>query len=659
MAVAPKSQGAGVSTETSGAALSPAWPAVVDAGDIGILHVFWEGTTSAPAPPGDWTLLNPGGTAFVIESTIARQWFYGKIAAGTEDGATVACGAPAVTTQRGARIYTFSGRLDGSITALIGGITHTSNANDPQGPSVTTPIAGSLAVALVAQNDNNALAAFAGESGGSWAEMVAEYTVALTPGFSLGCQTCIPTSDPGTVSGGSNNTTNDPCGVIGFYIKPTAAQTISPGGIGTAEGFGTAQLNLKIFPSALATAEAFGTATVNQKVSGAGNIGTAEAFGAPELTQGVGGQTVTPSAIASAEALGTAQLNLKVSPSGVATTEAFGTTKLNQQIAPSSIASEEALGAPIATFTIGTSGIASAEAFGMAALGLKLSPAGVASSETFGSPQLNLKITPSSLASSETFGTSTVSSGGLFPTGIPSEEAFGTPSLGFRIAPSGVGTQEAFGTAKLNQWINPNGIASEETFGTPTLPTGSQTIAASAIYSAEAFGTAECSIYVPPGWWVVTRTLVDGSQQDYQINYPTQNIGVLPQPVHRPRPGWRLRGDRLTIGYWDLRRRHRPLDFELVFENGLKPNLAAADRLRFIVTDYDGTPILEAPVRILNTAECRVRYKHRGDELPQEYRYRGTREAEGRCLVGYFRVDWPDETFMEWPLDSRLRVEIE
>lgn len=234
MAIAPKGQGAGVATETSGAALSPQCPATVDAGDILILHVYWEGTTSAPSPPGDWTLLNPGGSAFVIQTTIGRQWFYGKIADGTEDGAAIACGAPAVTTQRGARIYSYSGRVSGTITDLIGDITHTSHATDPQGPSVTTPIAGSLAVALVAQNDNNTIGPFTGMSGGTWNETVAEFAANLTPGLMLQAQHCTPTSDPGTVSGGTFNTANDPVGVIGFYIRPSAVvATASDAGSGS------------------------------------------------------------------------------------------------------------------------------------------------------------------------------------------------------------------------------------------------------------------------------------------------------------------------------------------------------------------------------------------------------------------------------------------
>lgn len=235
MAIGYKSQGAGVSTETSGAALSPLCPATVDAGDILIAHVFWEGTTTAPSTPSGWDLLSG---PHVIESTIARHWVFGKIAAGTEDGAAVAFGSPAVTTQRAARIYSFSGRVAGTITELVTGFSHQSHATDPQMPSVTTTLTGARAVALVAQNDNNTTGDATGESGGDWVEAVAEYVAVLTPGLLLQIQTCIPTANPGTVSGGSVATTNDPCGVIGFQIKESNNQTVSVGlGQATFAGF--------------------------------------------------------------------------------------------------------------------------------------------------------------------------------------------------------------------------------------------------------------------------------------------------------------------------------------------------------------------------------------------------------------------------------------
>lgn len=238
MAIAFKSSGSGVSTETSAAALSPLCPATVDVGDILIAHVFWEGTTTAPSTPAGWDLLSG---PHVIETTIARHWMFGRVADGTEDGAAVAFGNPAVTTQRAARIYSFSGRVVGPVTALVKGFAHTSNANDPTAPNVTTTKAGALAVLLVGQNDNNALASFTGESGGDYTEAVAELTANLTPGLSLGIETATPTANPGTITGGTDNTTNDPAGVIGFQILADSSEVIA---LGSASATASATLAL-------------------------------------------------------------------------------------------------------------------------------------------------------------------------------------------------------------------------------------------------------------------------------------------------------------------------------------------------------------------------------------------------------------------------------
>lgn len=222
MAITYASQGAGVSTETSGAALSPACPATVAAGEILILQTAWEGTTNAPSDPSGWALLygpQPVGTS----SVVARHWVYGKIADGTEDGTTIALGSPAVTTQRAARIFSFSGRVSGTIAQCVPAVSfsHLEGDTDPTGPTVTTTVAGSLACALVYQNDNNTLETFAGASD-TWTERgtVGGYIFALNPGGVLDLLTATPAADPGTVSGGAMTVTNDPWSVIGFEIRP-------------------------------------------------------------------------------------------------------------------------------------------------------------------------------------------------------------------------------------------------------------------------------------------------------------------------------------------------------------------------------------------------------------------------------------------------------
>lgn len=238
MAITYKSSGAGVSTESSGAALSPACPATVDAGDILILQTAWEGTTSAPSDPAGWTLLS-GPQDVGSAAVVARHWVYGKIADGSEDGATVDLGSPAVTTMRAARIHSFAGRVSGTITDLVpaASFTNTVGDSDPTGPTVTTTIAGSLACALVYQNDNNTLETFAGSSD-TWTERgtVGGYIFALAPGGVLDLLTATPAADPGTVSGGAMTVLNDPWGVIGFEIRPsvpttTVTKTVSLGAL--------------------------------------------------------------------------------------------------------------------------------------------------------------------------------------------------------------------------------------------------------------------------------------------------------------------------------------------------------------------------------------------------------------------------------------------
>lgn len=231
MAIAYKSQGSGVATEASGGALSPLCPATVDVGDILIAHTGWEGTSNAPSTPTGWTLL---GGPYTIESA-HRHWVFGRIAQGNEDAAAVAFGSPAVTTVRTARVYSFSGRELGSITELVPSISfaHLSHATDPQMPTVTTTVTGAMAVACVWQADDNAQASATGESGGDWVEAVGEYVQsATTPDTGMGIQTCIPTANPGTVTGGTISTTDDPCGVIGFEIRPNPRVTAIRRGVG-------------------------------------------------------------------------------------------------------------------------------------------------------------------------------------------------------------------------------------------------------------------------------------------------------------------------------------------------------------------------------------------------------------------------------------------
>lgn len=158
------------------------------------------------------------------------MWLFGRIADGSEDGVAVDFGTAGGTNQRGARVFgTPRDESGGTIFQLVGGFSWLSHATDPQMPTVTTPNVEAIASAFIVQNDNNTMGASTGESGGDWLENTSEYVAALTPGFMIGTQYAWPGasgygSGPGTMSGGSIATTNDPCGVLGFWISPIVTQ---------------------------------------------------------------------------------------------------------------------------------------------------------------------------------------------------------------------------------------------------------------------------------------------------------------------------------------------------------------------------------------------------------------------------------------------------
>lgn len=221
MAIAYKSAGAGAGTESNGATLSVACPATVDANDILIAHVMHTGTTTGPTTPSGWSLI--AGPVDVGTTATARHWLFGKLAAGTEDGAAIDFGSDGGTNGRAGRIYSFSGYVSGTLKQLIQYVTSIPHATDPQGPTVRTRVAGALAVACMCQDDNNAVAAIASMSGGTWSEPVAEYTdTGLGPqGLMMTINVCTPTSDPGTVTGGAIAATDDEAGTIGFAVHPS------------------------------------------------------------------------------------------------------------------------------------------------------------------------------------------------------------------------------------------------------------------------------------------------------------------------------------------------------------------------------------------------------------------------------------------------------
>jgi hypothetical protein len=95
--------------------------------------------------------------------------------------------------------------------------------------SVTTTAADRLAVNLVSVTDDNALDAFTGMTGGTWAEAIAEYTTALpSPDVALGLQTATMAS-AGTIDGGTDvMVASDAWYVFGLAIIGTSYTPRNP-----------------------------------------------------------------------------------------------------------------------------------------------------------------------------------------------------------------------------------------------------------------------------------------------------------------------------------------------------------------------------------------------------------------------------------------------
>jgi len=228
MAIAYSSAGAGNGTETNAASLDLVCPATITAGDILIAHVMHTGTATAPTTPDGWTELYAAGAIGSTAAT-ARHWVYGKIAIGDEDGTTVGFGTNGGTEGRAGRIYRFTGRVSGTIAQCVPSASFSSIAHDtdPQGPTVTTTVAGALAIALMCQDDNNTEEAIVNMTGGTWGGHIEYTSVTLGPaGLVMYLNTCTPTGDPGTVTGGAMTAANDEAGTIGFQITPIPEREI-------------------------------------------------------------------------------------------------------------------------------------------------------------------------------------------------------------------------------------------------------------------------------------------------------------------------------------------------------------------------------------------------------------------------------------------------
>jgi hypothetical protein len=216
--------GAGALTATSGAALTPANPAGIDAGDLLIAHVFYGGSTAAPNTPTDWTLLD-GPRSLNTPGTNGRAWVFGKKAVGGD--ANPAFGTQAVTTPRRARVYAWHGVRDDTVANIVGGFGFAGPASSStiSDVGVTTIDDNAMAIQLLAIADDNAMSTgWSGGSGGPWPDtpVVTAFTGTTgTPDTHMACYQFLKAA-AGTIDGYSRTqSAADPWGIVGFYIRPS------------------------------------------------------------------------------------------------------------------------------------------------------------------------------------------------------------------------------------------------------------------------------------------------------------------------------------------------------------------------------------------------------------------------------------------------------
>lgn len=207
------------------------------AGNILILHVVVDG--AANTYPGTWTgsnfealdgtdgQLTLIGTYNIGGTSASHRLYIGRFLGGLAQPQMVSSSG---TTDVFVRMYEFTGVNTGTTLAAVleqeGSVNGTSNTI--AGVDITTGGADRLCLQFVAVNDDNALDAFTGNSGGTWAEAVAEYADAAGTDAALGLQIATLAS-AGTITGGTDTmSASDGWGVVGFALLPVA------GGGGTA-----------------------------------------------------------------------------------------------------------------------------------------------------------------------------------------------------------------------------------------------------------------------------------------------------------------------------------------------------------------------------------------------------------------------------------------
>lgn len=433
MAVSFGSQGAGVAGTTS---IDVAYPASIAAGNMLVAFICTKYPGNAPPAPSGWTLAvsrTGGAGASGVDSGDVDIRMFTKIADGTETGTVTFANAGANCMSGRMARFTKAAAKNWDVSTGFGS-QNTATASWSVSTTLTDVTGGDVVFSVCGVNSNvNTFSAEAitatgltvgtetertdaGTASGDDAHLVAASHV-ITAGPATSIVTFTMTS--------SGSSTNEPAGaVVLLRLREANAYEADPGGIASAESFGSPELAHAVDSGSAASAEAFGTPVLEQVIHCSG-IASAESVPSPHvvLELGIGG-------IASLESFGTPVFELLLAPSSIASAEVVPSPTIVLLLDAGGIASAEAFGTPALAHAIDAISIASLEAFGAPNVVLLIDAGSIASAESVPTHAIDLILGAQAIASAEAFGTATIESTAvIFPASIETEESFGTPSL--------------------------------------------------------------------------------------------------------------------------------------------------------------------------------------------------------------------------------------
>ena len=497
-----------ISAGASGNVTAPGLPAGISGRGV-LLQIVDSDVAPTWTDPTNWTRI-----ALLANGTSCASYVIGREYADAATAATTAITRGGTTGAFIARAVWVPGATLSNF--IVGSGSSSATANITFGAGLNSVQPGAIVFATATKSDDfsnvgtaqgtdtTVCSPMGTHSGLTWTEL---YEHATSAGADVGGVTDYSINGGSVTNVGTTGSITSAGAVaqVAYYFSLREAQVLTPGGIASAEAWGTTTLQpgaVSVSPGSVGSAEAFGSATVSietQGVTQASYTATEDVAG----TQTGPAWSITPSgsnapSIVWAVEVATVFTPLSLSPSSIGSGEAWGSHRVDHVAAVSGISSAEAWGSAsvqVGAVSVAPPSIASDEAWGSHSLtvgAVSVSPSSVASAEAFGSATVQVaavSLAPGAIASTEAWGSTTLSVGAVSvsPGSIASAESWGQPAIGQTLASSSIASGEAWGSAVVTPTndVAPSSIATAEAWGSPSVV---QDIASSSIASAEVWG---------------------------------------------------------------------------------------------------------------------------------------------------------------------------